>query len=585
LQRRAAASFLAKADVFCESAASNKKSQPGRTRMSEDYEHPYIPKLKQLLVEERASRREFLRTATLLGVSATTAYAFADKVAPAAWSGKALAALAKGGSLRIGMPVDEVTRPFTINSPQQSNITRQVLDFLTVTGRDNITRPFLLERWTASEDLKTWTLFVRKDVTWRSGRKFTGDDVSWNLKFALDEKNGSSSIGLMRGYLVENYDGDDGKKHSRFWDSNAIERVDDFTIRLHLKAPKLAMPELLFHYALPMMEPGSNGLFAPGVDGTGAFELVEHEPRRRVVYRARKNYWGPGPYLDSFEFVDLGDDPNASIAALAAKQIDGLYEGDTEQIDILNKLPDVKVYKVGSAATGIIRGKVAQKPFDDDRVRQALRMALDPAAAVAVAVHGLGAPGEHHHVSPSQADYAKLPPFKHDVAAAQKLLADAGYPNGLDLELNVPAQYGYLVKMAQAAVEQWRAANIRVSLKMLPAAQYAEAWDKVTFGITRWSHRPLASLNLSLAYRSNGPFNDSGWANPKFDEALAKVEATLDLEKRRQYVAECERILQEEGPFAQPIWKDNFTAMDKRVANFEMHPTSFIFAKDLAVAS
>jgi peptide/nickel transport system substrate-binding protein len=550
--------------------------------MADDLEHPYVPELKRLLREGRASRREFLRTATLLGVSAGLAYAFADRIAPQAWSGRAAATPSKGGSIRLAMPIDEVTRPFTIDSPQKSNITRQVLDFLTKTGVDNITRPYLLERWSTSDDLKTWDLFVRKDVTWRSGRKFTADDVVWNLKFALDERNGSSTIGLMRGYLLEGYE-HDGAKHTRLWDANAIEKVDDFTVRLHLKSPQLAIPEFLFHYAMPIMDPAGNGLFGPGANGTGAFDLVEFQPRRRAVFKSRKDFWGVGPYLDSLELVDLGDDPNAAIGALAAKQIDGLYEGDTEQLDILNRMPDIKIYKASTGATGVIRGKVTMKPWSDVRVRRALRRAADPEATLAIALRGLGDVGEHHHVAPIHPDYAKLPPFKRDVVEAKQLLQEAGYPNGLDLELNVPAQYGYLVKVAQALVEQWREADIRVQLKLLPAAQYAEAWDKVPFGIVRWSHRPLGTLSLALAYRSGAPFNDSGYANPKFDEFLSKAESTVDIEQRRLYMAEVEQILQDDGPLVQPVWKANFTAMHKRVASFQMHPTSFIFGNELAV--
>lgn len=550
--------------------------------MADQMEHPAVPRVKRLFSEGKASRREFLRTATLLGVSAASAYAFADRIAPGTFSGQAQAAMPTGGSLRIAMPLDEVTRPFTIDSPQKSNITRQVLEFLTKTGTDNVTRPYLLETWLPSEDLRSWTLSVRKDINWHSGKRLTADDVIWNLKFALDEANGSSTIGLMRGYLLEQYE-EGGKKHTRLWDANAIEKVDDFTLRLNLKSPQLAIPEFLFHYAMPIMDPEGNGLFKPGVNGTGAFELVELQPRRKAVFKARKEYWGDGPYLETLEFVDLGDDPNAAIGALASKQVDGMYEADTAQLDALKGLLDIEIYQAATGATGIIRGKVTMKPWDDVRVRQALRLSVDPEASLAVVLRGLGAVGEHHHVAPIHPDYAPLPPFKRNVEEAKRLLQEAGYADGLDLELTVPAQYGYLVKMVESTVEQWREANIRVTIKPLPAAQYAEAWDKVPFGVTRWSHRPLGTLALALAYRSGASFNDSGYANPAFDDFLAKAEATVDIEERRRHMAGAERILQEDGPFVQPIWKSNFTAMSKRVENFKMHPTSFIFGHELAI--
>src|SRR5206468_12626155 len=75
------------------------------------------------------------------------------------------------------------------------------------------------------------------------------------------------------------------------------------------------------------------------------------------------------------------------------------------------------------------------KTFDDRRVRQALRYAIDSNTILQIAHKGLGQPGEHHHVSPVHPEYAKLPPFQRDVAKAKKLLADAGYPGGIDTEI------------------------------------------------------------------------------------------------------------------------------------------------------
>src|SRR2546422_676778 len=113
--------------------------------MDHDHEHVLIPRLKRQLVERQIDRREFLRYATFLGMSA-----------PAA---------------------------------------RQVVDYLTVTGVDNVTRPGLVEKWEASPDLKTWTLKLRRNVKWHNGRQFNADDVVWNLKRVLDPKTGSSVVG------------------------------------------------------------------------------------------------------------------------------------------------------------------------------------------------------------------------------------------------------------------------------------------------------------------------------------------------------------------------------------------------------
>ena len=252
-------------------------------------EHPLVPTLKRQLVERQIERREFLRYATLLGMAAPTAYAFVAKVtgerliAPA----EAQGALPKGGTLRLAMRCQDIKSPHTYSWVESSNSARQVLDYLTVTGVDNITRPGLVEKWEPSPDLKTWTLRVRKSVKWHNGRQFTADDVVWNLKRVLDPKTGSSVLGLMKGFLLEDYetgekdDKGNPKKASRLWDANAIQKVDDFTVRLNGKTPQLAVPGQLFHYPLLILDPAENGEFKVGSNGTGAFTLVENEVGRR----------------------------------------------------------------------------------------------------------------------------------------------------------------------------------------------------------------------------------------------------------------------------------------------------------------
>src|SRR5438874_12929996 len=147
-------------------------------------EHVLIPTLKRQLVDRLIDRREFVRYAALLGMSATAAYAFVRKVtgeplvAPAA----AQPALPRGGVLRIGMRCQDLKSPHTYSWVESSNSARQVLDYLAVTGADNVTRPSLCQRWEVSADLKTWTLHLRRDVKWHDGRPFVADDVVWNLK-------------------------------------------------------------------------------------------------------------------------------------------------------------------------------------------------------------------------------------------------------------------------------------------------------------------------------------------------------------------------------------------------------------------
>jgi peptide/nickel transport system substrate-binding protein len=554
-------------------------------------EHVLVPTLKRQLVERQIDRREFVRYATLLGMAAPAAYAFVAKVtgAPLVAPAAAQGTLPKGGTLRIAMRCQDLKSPHTYSWVESSNSARQVVDYLTVTGVDNVTRPSLIEKWEPSADLKTWTLRVRKSVKWHNGRQFTADDVIWNFKRVLDPKTGSSVVGLMKGFLLEDVDtgekDDKGnpKKSSRLWDAGAIQKVDDFTVRLNGKTAQLAVPEQLFHYPFLILDPAENGEFKVGSNGTGAFTLVENEVGRRQVLKARKQgYWGGGPYLDQLEFIDLGDDPAASVAALASKQVDGLYGADIVQLEALQKIPHVQMYQVTTAYTATARMQPV-KPFDDKRVRQAMRYAIDSNVVLQVAHRGLGQPGEHHHVSPVHPEYAKLPPPARDVARAKKLLAEAGFPNGIDVEIICRPQPAWELLAVQTMVEQWKEAGIRVKINVMPSTQYWEVWTKVPFGFTTWAHRPLGIMSLALAYRSGGPWNESKYSNPEFDRLLTQAEGTLDVASRREIMSRLEAILQEDGPIVQPVWRAIFTFHDKRVQGFKPHPTLYIFGHQLAI--
>src|SRR6202043_1979002 len=130
-----------------------------------------------------------------------------------------------------------------------------------------------------------------------------------------------------------------------------------------------------------------------------------------------------------------------------------------------------------TAETVVCRGKCTTKPFDDPRVRKALRLAIDPETMLQIALGGSGGIAEHHHVSPIHPEYVKLPPPPRDPAAANRLLADAGYPQGIDLEFTISNDRPYYPILAQAMVRQWADAGIRVNIKVIPAAMYWDVWN------------------------------------------------------------------------------------------------------------
>ena len=558
---------------------------------SQSSEHPHIPVLVEELKTGAISRRHFLRTATLLGLSAVAAYTLSGVANPFIDEAEAADALPKGGHLRIGMRCMEIKSPHQADFAERSNVIRQVCEFLTFTGNDNITRPYLLERWEVSDDLKTWTLHIRKNVKWHSGRPLTADDVVWNLKRVCDPAVGSSTLGLFTGYLVQEYDTGEKdasgkpKKSSRLWSDKAIEKVDDSTVRLNAFAPQIAVPEHLFHYAMFIIDPAEKGVFGPGSNGTGPFELTEFTVGKGAKYKARKDYWGTGPYLDTFEFIDLGDNPGASISAMASKQVDGLSEADAVQVNAMKRLPHVQPYGVLTSQTGVARMRVDHKILGDKRVRQAMRLAIDRQKIITTSLLGAGIPAEDHHVAPVHPEYAALPKYGRDIVKAKKLLAEAGYPNGFEIDMVTRPDPIWELNTVQALAEQFKDIGVKVNIKPLPSAQYWEVWTKVPFSLTGWGHRQLGIMTLALAYRSNAAWNESGYSNPEFDALLDQADGILDPKKRSIVMAKIEALMQDDGPLVQPFWRTFSTVMDKKVKGFSVHPSQYIFANQYAVTA
>jgi len=549
--------------------------------MSEPREHSYIPKLKEQFSEGQIDRREFLRTATLLGMSATAAYAFAGKVTGKSVIPSAKAEMAKpGGTLRCSMNAQEMTDPATFDWTQKSNVARQYLEYVTITGTDNITRPFLAEKWEASDDLKTWTFSFRKGIKWSNGDDFTADHVAFNVNRWLASETGSSIQGLLSALTVTEGD----KKEAA---PGAVEVVDSHTLRLNCQRPELAIPEAFYHYPAPICHPDSVVEGKMDISkrpiGTGAFKLKDFAVGEKAILVREGEYWGGpehmkgGPYLDQISYFDHGDDPMAAVAALASGQVDLMYELAVDQLDTVQSLPGVQIFEVTTAQTAVARFQMDQEPFTDARIRRAFQLSLDHAKLLEVAYRGRGQVAEDHHVCPIHPEYAELPKLTQNLEEARKLLAEAGHPNGIDIKLdaNNSNSSAWEVAMAQAMVPMAKGAGINLQLNVMPGAQFWEIWDKTPFGLTGWTHRPLGVMVLNLAYRTGAVWNESHFSDPAFDEALDKAGSILDPAERSKHVKVCEQILQDAGIIAQPLWRAVFTAGGTKVKGFQMHPTNY----------
>ncbi len=547
--------------------------------------HACVPELCEQLRKGGLDRREFLRTVTLLGVSAAAAYGMAGKIlgGPAVKPARAAETPKRGGSLRWAMEVQEADDPARFDWTPKSNVTRHLVEYLCHTGPDNITRPYLAEGWEASDDLKTWTFKLRRGVKWSNGDDFGADDVIFNFKRWLNPKTGSSNIGLFSAMTEETKTGkkdDQGNPvMATRMTEGAAEKIDAHTVRLNLNTPVLSMPENLYNYPAAIVHrrfEEEGGDLSKNPVGTGAFALAEYRLRDKAVLRRRDGYWGPRPFLDEIVYSDLGGDQAAWLAALAAGQVDGIYEFSVNQLEMAEKLSGVEVHTATTAQTGVARMQVDKAPFTDKRVRQALQACMDHRELLKLAYGGKGAPGEDHHVSPIHPEYARLEPQKPDHGKAKRLLFEAGYRNGIKITIELGNTTGDWEQDAMRAFkEQCRPAGIDLTVKVVSSARYAEIWNKTPFGFTSWTHRPLGVMVLNLAYRTGVPWNESHYSNPAFDLALDEASATLDVNERRKKMARVQAMLQDDAVILQPLWRAVFSATGAKVRGYRLHPTLY----------
>jgi peptide/nickel transport system substrate-binding protein len=213
-----------------------------------------------------------------------------------------------------------------------------------------------------------------------------------------------------------------------------------------------------------------------------------------------------------------------------------------------------------------------------------MRLAVDTKKTQEIILGVFGLPAQHDHVSPIHPEHADISMMGRDLVAARKLLAEAGYPDGIDLgQLDCKSAPSWEFNTVQALVEQWKDAGIRCKINLMPSPEFWKIWDKTTFGFTEWAHRPLGVMALSLAYRTGVPWNESDYANPELDRLLTEAEGILDIDQRREVMARIQTIMQKDGPIVQPIWRSVMTVMHKRVKGFSMHPTRYIFGNELAL--
>ncbi len=505
------------------------------------------------------SRRELLERGAVGGVSLSLAAWLAacgggggggaENAAPATTQAGATTAAAtttaaageakRGGTLRVGVvggaAADEQLNPHV---PTVSNLdvsrTEQIFSKLTDMAPDGSFQMQLAESMEPNTTADEWTVKLKSGVVWHDGSPLTADDVVYTYQRILDPKNDL-------GVAASNID---------MIDPKGIEKIDDLTVRLRLVRPWADLPSQVGQRYDAIIKAGTT-TFEPGnINGTGPFKLRSWTPGEKYTLARNENYFEEGkPYVDGVEVIGINE-PTARLNALQAGQVDAVELVDPSQVEVLKSNSDLAVLISPGGGWTPIYMNTQTAPFDDVRVRQAMKLLADRNKIVEVALQGYGDVGNDLF---GRADplYAKeIPQREYDPEQAVSLLKEAGV-EGMDFTLHsseaVPAMLSSALVFSQSAKD----AGVKVTVKKHPVDSFwSQVYGKVSFGYSDWGYRPF----LAQWIQSYSTYNkdETDWQNAQAKKLIDEVAATPDFEKRKQLALEAQQLAWDEGGYI--IW-------------------------------
>jgi peptide/nickel transport system substrate-binding protein len=459
---------------------------------------------------------------------------------PAPFLGRAHAQAREGGQLTVALYKDLRTlNPIMGIFGNEWRVTINLYDNLTQLTPDGGVGPCLAESYEPAEEGRVWTFRLRRGVTFHDGSPFGAADVVATIEKILDPKTAApykAELGPVAG----------------------VKAVDEHTVRFELSAPYADLPKALASSMVRIISQKGIADFAKldaAAHGTGPFVLKEFVPNQRVVMERNPRYFRAGrPYLDRLVFRVLPD-TSTQVAALRNREVDAIADVDADSFKEVGGIKGVKAMQVVGGAFNNIVLYANKPPFDDPRVRLALRYAMDRKTMADAITGGTGTPADDHPISAAYEFFDKETALrKQDLAEARRLLKEAGHANGFEHKLvvsNSPASREKSAVVVQAMAEQ---VGIRFNLELMDNARYGSTiWNKgIESYVGNYATRPTEDAILSKLFSAKHGIDEGRWATPEAETLLDDGRATTDPAKRRAIYVEFQRLARDKGPFIIP---------------------------------
>jgi ABC-type transport system substrate-binding protein len=347
--------------------------------------------------------------------------------------------------------------------------------------------PDLAESFEISEDGKTYTFKLRKDVKFHNGRPLTAKDIKYSIERAVNPKTQSPGQGFF--YSIKGFDEMAAGKAKEL---SGITVIDPHTIAIELSAPDATFLHVMainFSFAVPKEEVEKYGEdFGKHPVGTGAFKMTEWKLGQSVIYERNPYYYKTGlPRLDKIVY-EVGQEPTVALLRLQKGEVDILGDGipPARFLKVKNDPQYSKmIIEGGQLHTGYVTMNVKIKPFDNKKVRQAVNMAIFK-ERICKMINNRAAPA-NQPLPPAMPAYDKdYKGYAFDREKAKALLAEAGFPNGFTTELyanNTDPN----PRIAQAIQQDLAAVGIKAEIKTLAQSTVIAAGGEADQAPMIWS--------------------------------------------------------------------------------------------------